>query len=89
MSKPVRQPEEFDAVRLAERILDRPFGDPDDDLALLARQFLRARKRSERRVKLYELARGLLRCETEADKVGLMIAMSDALAELDKLEGKR
>jgi hypothetical protein len=30
------------AVRLANQILDRPGGDPDDDLAILSRQFLRA-----------------------------------------------
>lgn len=30
-----------EAVRLANRVLDRPNGDPDDDLAVLARQFLR------------------------------------------------
>lgn len=34
------QPE--DARALANRILDRPSGDPDDDLALLSRQLLRA-----------------------------------------------
>lgn len=28
--------------RLANKILDRPYGDPDDDLAVLARQLLRA-----------------------------------------------
>jgi hypothetical protein len=34
------------AVVLANRILDRPSGDPDDDLAVLARQFLRASERA-------------------------------------------
>jgi hypothetical protein len=33
------------AVRLANKVLDRPYGDPDDDLAVLARQFLRAVER--------------------------------------------
>ncbi len=33
------------AVRLANRILDRPSGDPDDDLAVLSRQFLHADER--------------------------------------------
>jgi hypothetical protein len=33
------------AILLAKRILDRINADPDDDLALLARQFLRARER--------------------------------------------
>ena len=33
---------------LAERILNRPSGDPDDDLAVLARQLLRADEEIER-----------------------------------------
>ena len=34
---------EFDhAIKLAHKVLDRRGGDPDDDLAVLARQFLRA-----------------------------------------------
>jgi len=38
---------EFDeAVALANRVLGRPGGDPDDDLAVLARQFLRAVERA-------------------------------------------
>jgi hypothetical protein len=37
---------EFDhAVKLAHAVLDRHFGDPDDDLAVLARQFLRSVER--------------------------------------------
>ena len=32
------------AVRLANKVLDDPTRDPDDDLATLARQFLRARE---------------------------------------------
>ena len=33
-----------DPVALANRILDRPYEDPDSDIAILARQFLRARE---------------------------------------------
>ena len=33
------------AIALADRVLDRPDADPDDDLAVLARQFLRAMER--------------------------------------------
>jgi hypothetical protein len=33
---------------LANKILDRPSGDPDDDLAVLARQLLRADEEIER-----------------------------------------
>jgi hypothetical protein len=33
---------EFDeAIKLAQHVLDRPMADPDDDIAILARQFLR------------------------------------------------
>lgn len=34
------------AIVVANRVLDRPNGDPDDDLAVLARQFLRACERA-------------------------------------------
>lgn len=38
--------DESDAARLiAGRVLDRPYGDPDDDLAILARQLLRTNER--------------------------------------------
>jgi hypothetical protein len=33
------------AVKLAHAVLDRPSGDPDGDLAVLARQFLRSVER--------------------------------------------
>ena len=36
-----RQSEFKDTVKLANQVLDRPHADPDDDLATLARQFLR------------------------------------------------
>lgn len=31
-----------EAARIAERVLDRPYADPDDDMAILARQTKRA-----------------------------------------------
>lgn len=34
-----------EATTLANKVLDRVSADPDDDLAILARQFLRARER--------------------------------------------
>ena len=43
MGKRLNEYEE--AFRLANRVLDRPSADPDDDLAMLARQFLRAVER--------------------------------------------
>jgi hypothetical protein len=42
--------EREDAIRLADKVLDRINGDPDDDLALLARQFLRANEIREQRL---------------------------------------
>jgi hypothetical protein len=36
--------ENEDAVRLAYRVLERVSSDPDDDIAILARQFLRTRE---------------------------------------------
>lgn len=40
-----RVSERSDAIKLANIILDRPNADPDDDLAILSRQFLRANDR--------------------------------------------
>jgi hypothetical protein len=39
--------ERADAIRLANIVLDRPNADPDDDLAMLSRQLLRAIEREE------------------------------------------
>lgn len=36
------------ALVIADRILDRPFADPDDDLAILARQIMRMQGRADR-----------------------------------------
>lgn len=41
MKEPVPTNERAFAVALANRVLDRPYGDPDDDLAVLSRQLLR------------------------------------------------
>jgi hypothetical protein len=45
MSIPRKLTETERAARIAHKVLDRPGGDPDDTLAMLARQFLRARER--------------------------------------------
>lgn len=37
--------EKDEAIILANKVLDRPNADPDDDLAILARQLLRALER--------------------------------------------
>jgi hypothetical protein len=44
------------AVILANKILDRVNADPDDDLAVLARQFLRALERPLAAVQIYSAA---------------------------------
>lgn len=41
----MKEDEKSDAIKLAEGVLDRPSGDPDDDMAVLSRQFLRALER--------------------------------------------
>jgi hypothetical protein len=40
-------PEFREAVQIANKVLDRPYADPDDDTAVLARQFLRLAERVE------------------------------------------
>lgn len=45
----MEQQNEFQlTVKLAERLLDEPYADPDDDLRTLARQFNRAVEREDR-----------------------------------------
>jgi hypothetical protein len=39
--------EHAEAIKLAKRILERVNADPDDDLAVLSRQFLRSEERNE------------------------------------------
>jgi hypothetical protein len=39
--------ERVDAIRLANKLLDEPNADPDDDLRMLSRQFLRRNERVE------------------------------------------
>ena len=38
--------EKEQAIALANRVLDKPYVDPDGDICLLARQFLRALERA-------------------------------------------
>ena len=49
------------ALKLAAIVLDRPHGDPDDDLAVLARQLNRAQAQVERLHSANESLRALLR----------------------------
>lgn len=47
LSNPYRVSERDEAIALANRVLDRVNADPDDDLALLSRRFLREIERAE------------------------------------------
>lgn len=52
---------EFDeAVRMANAALDRPYADPDDDLATISRQFLRTIEQRDRLLKAVRYAGGSL-----------------------------
>lgn len=53
-----------EAIALANRVLDRVNADPDDDMAILARQFLRAHEGVEHGGKI----RNWLRAQANAEK---------------------
>jgi hypothetical protein len=46
-----------DAIRIANAVLDKPYIDPDGDICLLARQFLRARDTLTRDAEAYDRGR--------------------------------
>ena len=48
MTDPVLSKELTEAIAIANRLLDEPFADPDDDARTVARQFLRGREAIER-----------------------------------------
>jgi hypothetical protein len=65
---------------LAHRILDRVNADPDDDLAMLSRQLLRADERAETEGKLLTAAVHALRSyQFGNDAPGLAKEMADAI----------
>jgi hypothetical protein len=49
-----------DALRLADRLLDEPYADPDDDLRMLARHLRRQFESHERYKKALQTANGFL-----------------------------
>jgi hypothetical protein len=53
------------AIILANKVLDRVNGDPDDDLAVLARQLLRALERPLAAVEIYSAATSLARINAQ------------------------
>jgi hypothetical protein len=73
-----------DAVVLANLVLDRHSADPDDDLAILARQFLRSIERNEK-IKSFLL---IVACDG-ANRVYLERNARELIAWLDSLEEVR
>lgn len=48
-TRPLTEDERTQAARIADRLLDEPYADPDDDIRVLARQFNRSQEEVERR----------------------------------------
>jgi hypothetical protein len=69
---------------LAHRILDRPYADPDDDLAMLSRQLLRADEQIANLTNIDALrvtnAEGLLRTIEEAERVRIVMEARETIA---------
>jgi hypothetical protein len=64
-----------EAIAAANRQLDEPFADPDDDIRTVARQFLRSRETIER---LCTALRGIASCSTcEACRGAATMALGD------------
>jgi hypothetical protein len=55
-----------EAARIAERVLDRPYADPDDDMAILARQTKRAAELRDELKIMAQVATGFQRERDEA-----------------------
>ena len=81
--------EEEATILLANKILDRPGGaDPDDDLAMLSRQFLRGREEIARlKALLTRAADGLEIWIAQADYITATIPEQQLIAELRKAAG--
>lgn len=68
--------EQEQAIRIANVVLDRPFADPDDDLAILSRALIRATEAKAEIFAELKAAHGLVAvmCEAGRDKhSGLMM----------------
>lgn len=77
--------ERDDALKLAHRILDRPHADPDDDLAVLARQLIRARECVEIWRPVVEAAKALKAAWPLGYKPApLGVALFEAIAALEQ-----
>ena len=73
-----------EAIALANRVLDRVNADPDDDMAILARQFLRAHEADERGRRVRNWLRGQANAEREPKaKAAFIEAHNAALAIIE------
>ena len=71
-----RPTETEQAIALADRVLDRPYSDPDDDLAVLSRQFLRARLLVDKYK--WQVRDTCTRAETAEARIAELEAQADA-----------
>lgn len=71
-----------DPVALAERVLDRPFADPDDELSILARQFQRHREYAEAWHRLVESIAVILEVNPNGSREEVGNAISGAIQRL-------
>lgn len=78
------------ALFIAERVLDRPYADPDDDLAILARQTKRAAELRAENARLAAEVADLRRilCETSPILIGLQGLVKTVEAERDSLRAQ-
>lgn len=65
-----------DATIIANKVLDRPWADPDDDLGILSRQLLRMRERLKLAEAVVEAADAYL-LSAEVDQIPLENAILD------------
>ena len=84
-----RKPSERDdAIQLANKILDRPSADPDDKLALLSRQFLRALEvieAQEKRLKEVDWEGVAMRDLIEANRDAILKMHEEAARRINKV----
>jgi hypothetical protein len=69
------------AAKLADKVLDRPWADPDEDIAVLARQFLRAREEIGRLKAQVNILSGMWESsEKECDELRAQLSALEASA---------
>jgi hypothetical protein len=80
-----RTDEKTFAIILASKILERPYGDPDDDLAVLSRQLLRALERESKLQEFDQTLRQLQDLALAHGREGLALDVTAMLKWLGKL----